>query len=294
MSEQFPAQFHDTQYLDLVEYVLSHGVRKTSRTGVNTLSVFAQELRFDLSDWTIPLLTTKKVHTKSIIHELLWMISGDTNIKYLNDNGVTIWDEWADANGDLGPVYGKQWRAWNKYVWIPGGGEGYEWTEGRFSERQVDQLQNVIDMLKTNPDDRRMIVSAWNVGELNQMELPPCHYSFQFWYNNDKKQLSMIVNQRSCDIGLGVPFNIVQYSMLLRLVCNICNMKPGELVWRGGDCHIYENHVEQLKLQMTRAPYPSPNLFITAEPNSIDNFKYEDFLITNYTSHPAIKMEVAV
>ncbi len=263
------SQWHDFQYFNIVKHALS-GVPKPDRTGTGTLSVFGHEERFALTDGTIPLLTTKKMHTKSVIHELLWYIRGETNIQYLNDNGVTIWDSWADDNGDLGPVYGAQWRNCNG----------------------IDQLASVIHSLRTNPDSRRMVIDAWNVGELAEMALPPCHYSVQFWTADGK--LSMIMNQRSCDVGLGVPFNIVQYSILLRMVAQVTGFLPGELIWRGGDVHIYNNHIKVLVEQLGRDPYPSPVLKLDPNIKEIDDFKYSDFEIVDYKSHPKIKMEVSV
>jgi thymidylate synthase len=262
------SQWHDFQYFNIVKHALT-GVEKTDRTGTGTRSVFAHEERFALTDGTIPLLTTKKMHTKSVIHELLWYLRGDTNIKYLNDNGVTIWDEWANDDGDLGPVYGQQWRQW--------GG---------------DQIAKVITLLRTNPNSRRMLVSAWNASELKHMALPPCHYSFQFWTADGK--LSMIMNQRSCDVGLGVPYNIVQYSILLRMIAQVTGFMPGEFIWRGGDVHIYKNHLGALVEQLSRDPHPSPILKLNPNVKEIDDFKYSDFEIVGYKSHPRIKMEVSV
>jgi thymidylate synthase len=270
------SQWHDFQYFNIVKHALT-GVEKPDRTGTGTRSVFAHEERFALTDGTIPLLTTKKMHTRSIIYELLWYLRGDTNIKYLNDNGVTIWDEWATESGELGPVYGEQWRAWH--------------TPGQDTVN-IDQIANVIDLLRTTPDSRRMLVSAWNVGELASMALPPCHYSFQFWTADGK--LSMIMNQRSCDVGLGVPYNIVQYSILLRMIAQVTGFVPGEFIWRGGDVHIYKNHVEQLVEQLERDPHPSPVLKLNPNVKEIDDFKYSDFEIVGYKSHPKIKMEVSV
>jgi thymidylate synthase len=232
-------------------------------------------MKFDLSDGTIPLLTTKKVHTKSIIHELLWMISGSGNEWDLRKTGTTIWQEWADPEtGDLGPVYGVLWRKWPS------------------KNGPIDQLGTIIERLKNNPNDRRLLVTAWHPELLPQQKLPPCHYSFQFWVGNGK--LSLLVNQRSCDVGLGVPFNIVQYSFLLRMVAHVTGLLPGELTWNGGDVHIYENHIEQLKEQITRIPNPSPHFKFNRSVIDIDDFKYEDFVVENYLSHPAIKLDVAV
>jgi thymidylate synthase len=320
--------FHDDEYTKLVNYVFNYGVRKPNRTGVDTIGVFSYQMRFNLRDGTIPLLTTKKVHTKSIIHELLWMMSGDSNIKYLKDNGVTIWDEWADENGDLGPVYGVQWRNWQQFQFVPAHAEGSEWVPDEHRVNHIDQIAVLVDKLKNNPLDRRLIVSAWNVADLPQMKLPPCHYAFQFYtrpltllervrhaskthYVPDdiseadleqvfgvngvpKYELSLMLNQRSCDIGLGVPFNIVQYSFILRMFCEVANMIPGEFIWNGGDTHVYVNHIDALKEQLARVAYPSPSFKFARKVADINDFKYEDFVIRGYESHPAIKMEVAV
>ncbi|TAK74238.1 MAG: thymidylate synthase [Gammaproteobacteria bacterium] len=262
------------QYLDYLEHILTHGERKIDRTGVGTLSVFGYQMRFPLQEG-FPLLTTKKLHTKSIIHELLWFLSGDTNINYLKQNGVRIWDEWADADGNLGPVYGKQWRAWQT-------------ADGRV----VDQMSQVVQQIKTNSDSRRLIVNAWNVGELDKMALPPCHLLFQF-YVADKK-LSCQLYQRSCDSFLGVPFNIASYSLLTHMVAQQCDLEPGDFVWTGGDCHIYLNHLEQVRLQLTRTPYPLPQLHLKRRPPSLYEYEYDDFEIVNYEAHPHIKGQVAV
>ena len=262
------------QYLDLLNHVLRNGVEKSDRTGTGTISVFGYQMRFDLSEG-FPVLTTKKLHLKSIIHELLWFISGSTNIKYLTDNGVRIWNEWADENGNLGPVYGKQWRAW-------------ETSDGR----TIDQLMDVIDTIKTNPDSRRMIVSAWNVGDVSKMALPPCHLLFQFYVANGK--LSCQLYQRSCDIFLGVPFNIASYALLTMMIAQVTGLEPGDFVHTLGDAHIYNNHIEQVKLQLTREPYPLPKMIINKDVDNILNFKYEDFVLENYVAHPHIKGEVSV
>ena len=263
------SQWHDLQYFKIVRHALT-GVEKTDRTGTGTRSVFAHEERFALTDGSIPLLTTKKMHTKSVIHELLWYLRGDTNTKYLNEHGVTIWDEWATLSGELGPIYGHQWR----------------------NCKGIDQIANVIQLLRTDPNSRRMLVSAWNVADLTYMALPPCHYSFQFWTADGK--LSMIMNQRSCDVGLGVPYNIVQYSILLRMIAQVTGFVPGEFIWRGGDVHVYNNHVEQLTEQLKRDPHPSPILKLNPNAKEIDHFRYSDFEIVGYQSHPTIKMEVSV
>jgi thymidylate synthase len=262
------------QYLDYLAYILNHGVEKKDRTGTGTKSIFGYQMRFDLSAG-FPVVTTKKLHLRSIIHELLWFISGETNIKYLKDNGVSIWDEWADEKGDLGPVYGKQWRRW-------------ETTDGRV----IDQLAEVIKQIKTNPDSRRLIVSAWNVGELEKMALAPCHLLFQFYVAEGR--LSCQLYQRSADSFLGVPYNITSYSLLTRMMAQQCDLEVGEFIWSGGDCHIYSNHMEQVKLQLTREPYALPELVIKRKPASIFDYKFEDFELVNYQSHPHIAAPVAV
>lgn len=262
------------QYLDLMRYVLEHGARKDDRTGTGTLSVFGYQMRFDLSEG-FPLVTTKKAHTKSIIHELLWFLKGETNIKYLTDNGVSIWNEWADEKGDLGPVYGAQWRSWKS-------------ADGR----TIDQISQIIDQIKQNPDSRRLIVSAWNVPELDQMALLPCHALFQF-YVVDKK-LSCQLYQRSADIFLGVPFNIASYALLTMMVAQVCDLQPGEFIHTFGDAHLYLNHLEQARLQLSRAPYPLPQMKINPDVRNIFDFRFEDFELVNYQCHPHIKAEVAV
>ena len=259
------------QYLDMLRYVLENGVDKMDRTGVGTRSVFGQQMRFDLSRG-FPLMTTKKMHLKSIIHELLWFIKGDTNVKYLQDNGVRIWNEWADENGDLGPIYGSQWRNWN--------GEG------------IDQLAQVVDKLKNNPNDRRMIVSAWNVSKIPEMHLPPCHMMFQFYVANGK--LSCMLYQRSCDMFLRVPFNIASYALLTMMLAQVCNLEPGEFVHTLGDTHIYHNHFEQVKEQLRREPLPLPTMRLNPQVKDINDFKYEDFTLENYECYGAIKAQVAV
>ena len=259
------------QYLDLLRDIMENGVDKTDRTGVGTRSVFGRQMRFDLSKG-FPLVTTKKVHLKSIIYELLWFLKGDTNVKYLQDNGVRIWNEWADENGDLGPVYGSQWRNWN--------GEG------------IDQIAQVIETLKTKPNDRRMIVSAWNVGKIPEMHLPPCHMMFQFYVANNK--LSCMLYQRSCDMFLGVPFNIASYALLTMMVAQVCGLEPGEFVHTLGDTHIYHNHFEQVREQLSHTPYPLPQMKINPNIKDINDFKYEDFELVNYQSYDTIKAQVAV
>jgi len=279
--------YHDEEYLGLVSHILDEGVQKGDRTGTGTISLPFQQMRFDLSNHSIPLLTTKKMHTRSIIYEILWYLRGDTNIKYLNDNGVRIWDEWADENGDLGPIYGKQWRDWEDYP-----GHSGEESIG------IDQIDNVVHQLKYNPDDRRILVSAWNVAQLNDMALPPCHSMFQFWSapleGSKQRQLRCHLYQRSADMGLGVPFNIVQYSILTHMMAKVTNHIATEFVWTGGDVHIYNNHIEQLKGQLELTPYLAPSIHFNRDIESIDDFVYEDFEIDGYDSHPIIKMPVAV
>jgi thymidylate synthase len=262
------------QYLDFMRHVREHGTRKTDRTGTGTLSVFAYQMRFDLAHG-FPLVTTKKIHTRSIIHELLWFLRGETNVKYLRDNGVTIWDEWADENGELGPVYGKQWRSWPT-------------PEGR----SIDQMREVVRALREQPDSRRIIVSAWNVGELHQMKLAPCHAFFQFYVAAGR--LSCQLYQRSADIFLGVPFNIASYALLTHMLAQQCDLQAGEFIWTGGDCHLYLNHLEQADLQLSRSPLPLPRLALRRRPPSLFDYVYDDFSIENYQAHPAIKAPVAV
>lgn len=262
------------QYQDLLKHILDNGTPKTDRTGTGTISVFGYQMRFNLQDG-FPLVTTKKVHLKSIIHELLWFINGDTNIKYLKDNNVGIWDEWANENGDLGPVYGKQWRSWS----TPDG-------------KTIDQLKEVLTQLKKSPDSRRIIVSAWNVGELSQMALMPCHALFQFYVADNK--LSCQLYQRSADVFLGVPFNIASYALLTMMIAQECNLELGDFIWTGGDTHIYSNHIEQVKLQLSREPKSLPKMIINPEVKSVFDFKYEDFRLENYDPYPAIKAPVAV
>lgn len=261
-------------YQDLLQHILDHGTQKTDRTGTGTISVFGYQMRFDLSKG-FPLVTTKKVHTKSIIHELLWFLKGETNIRYLKENGVSIWDEWANADGELGPVYGKQWRSW----------------EGA-NDVVVDQVKDLIHQIKTNPDSRRLIISAWNVADLPKMALMPCHTLFQFYVAEGK--LSCQLYQRSADVFLGVPFNIASYALLTHMIAQVCGLEPGDFVHSFGDVHIYNNHLEQVKLQLSRTPFPLPVLCINPEVKDIFAFRYEDFTIENYQSHPAIKAPVAV
>ena len=261
-------------YLELMRAVRERGVRKDDRTGTGTLSLFGQQLRFDLAPG-FPLLTTKKIHLPSVIYELLWFLRGDTNVRYLREHGVTIWDEWADERGELGPVYGKQWRSWAA-------------ADGR----QIDQISNVVQQLRSNPNSRRMIVSAWNVGELEQMALAPCHLLFQFHVAAGK--LSCQMYQRSADMFLGVPFNIASYALLTCMFAQQCELTPGEFIWTGGDCHLYLNHLEQADLQLARTPLPPPQLRIRRRPASIFDYEYEDFEFMNYQFHPAIRARVAV
>ncbi len=284
-------KYHDDTYLKLLSDVLNTGVQKGDRTGTGTISIFGPQMNFDISGMSIPMLTTKKMHVRSIIHEILWYLQGNTNIKYLNDNNVRIWNEWADENGDLGPVYGAQWRRWPKYI---GSEIDYSTDPPSISEKfeYIDQIANVIETLKTNPNDRRLIVSAWNVGQLNEMKLPPCHSYFQFWSKNNKLKCKLF--QRSADTLLGIPFNIVQYSILTHMIAQVVGMEATEFIWTGGDVHLYNNHLEQAKLQLTRKPYPSPTLKLNPNVKEIDDFKYEDFEIVGYESHPTIKAKVSV
>ena len=262
------------QYLDLLNHVLSEGVEKKDRTGTGALSIFGYQMRFNLSEG-FPALTTKKLHLRSIIHELLWFLKGETNIRYLIDNGVRIWNEWADENGELGPVYGYQWRKWPA-------------NDGR----HIDQISGVVESIRTNPDSRRHIVSAWNVGDLDEMRLPPCHLLFQFYVAGGK--LSCQLYQRSCDVFLGVPFNIACYSLLTIMMAQVTGYQPGTFVWTGGDVHIYANHLEQVKLQLTREPFPLPQMKLNPEVKDIFSFRFEDFELVNYQAYPHIPGKVAV
>lgn len=261
-------------YLELLQDILDHGTSKDDRTGTGTLSVFGRQLRFDLAAG-FPLVTTKKLHLKSIIHELLWFLRGDTNVGYLQQHGVRIWNEWADENGDLGPVYGSQWRAWQ-------GADG----------QVIDQIAQVIHSIKHAPDSRRHLVSAWNVALIDEMKLPPCHYVFQFYVAGGK--LSCMLTMRSSDTFLGLPFNIAQYALLTHMIAQQCGLEPGEFIYSGGDVHLYKDHIEQAKLQLTRTPYPLPKLVIKRKPPTIDDYRYEDFEIVDYVCHPAIKATVSV
>ncbi|MBB6005199.1 thymidylate synthase [Arcicella rosea] len=262
------------QYHTLLKHILENGTQKTDRTGTGTTSIFGYQMRFNLQEG-FPLVTTKKVHLKSIIHELLWFINGDTNIKYLKDNGVGIWDEWANENGDLGPVYGKQWRSWTA-----------------LNGKVIDQLKEVIDTLKKSPDSRRIIVSAWNVGELSEMALMPCHALFQFYVADNK--LSCQLYQRSADVFLGVPFNIASYALLTMMVAQVCDLEVGDFIWTGGDTHIYSNHYEQVATQLAREPRELPTMKINTAVKSIFDFKFEDFTLENYNPYPGIKAPVAI
>ncbi len=262
------------QYLDLLQHILDNGTQKTDRTGTGTLSTFGYQMRFDLAQG-FPLLTTKKLHTKSIIHELIWFLQGDTNVRYLQENGVRIWNEWADENGDLGPIYGKQWRSW-----------------GNPDGSTTDQISQVIEQIKHSPDSRRMIVSAWNVSDVNQMALPPCHALFQFYVADGK--LSCQLYQRSADVFLGVPFNIASYALLMTMFAKATGLGLGEFIWTGGDVHLYSNHLEQAREQLTRTPYALPTLKINRDVERIFDYRFEDFTIENYQAHPHIAAPIAV
>lgn len=261
-------------YLDLLQDVLENGTEKKDRTGTGTKSVFGRQLRYDLTEG-FPLVTTKRIHLKSVVHELLWFLSGDTNIAYLKENGVKIWDDWVDENGDLGPVYGSQWRSWE----APNG-------------EKIDQIAAVIDSIQNNPDSRRHLVSAWNVAEINNMKLPPCHFAFQFYVAESK--LSCMLTMRSVDTFLGLPFNIASYALLTHMIAQQCDLEVGEFIWSGGDVHIYSNHVEQVKTQLEREPFALPKLIIKRKPDSIFDYKFEDFEFENYQHHPGIKAPIAV
>ena len=262
------------QYLDLLRTIRDHGARKDDRTSTGTLSIFGYQMRFDM-DAGFPVLTTKKLHLRSIIHELLWFLKGDTNVEYLRQNDVTIWDEWADENGDLGPVYGAQWRAWAA-------------SDGR----HVDQIQSALDLIRTDPNSRRIIVNAWNVGEIDQMALAPCHALFQFYVAQGR--LSLQLYQRSADVFLGVPFNIASYALLLHMMAQQTSLRPGELIWTGGDCHLYSNHLAQAQEQLTRQPLPLPRLLIKRRPESLFDYRFEDFELADYRAHASIKAPIAV
>ncbi len=261
-------------YHDYLKHILANGVQKTDRTGVGTISVFGHQMRFDLSE-TFPLMTTKKVYWPGVVHELLWFLQGDTNVRYLQENNVRIWNEWADEQGNLGPVYGKQWRSW-------------ETKDGRV----IDQMSDVIQQIKTNPDSRRLIVNAWNVADVDKMAIPPCHMMFQFYVANGR--LSCQLYQRSVDSFLGLPFNIASYSLLTHMIAQQCDLLPGEFIWTGGDCHIYTNHLEQVQLQLSREPYPLPTLQIKRKPASLFDYTFDDFEVVNYQCHATIKAAIAV
>jgi thymidylate synthase len=262
------------QYLDLLDYVLKNGTRKSDRTGTGTISVFGYQMRFDLNEG-FPVMTTKKLHLRSIIHELLWFLKGETNVKYLNDNKVTIWNEWADKNGDLGPIYGYQWRSWPT-------------ADGK----HIDQISQLVNSIKTNPDSRRHLINAWNVGEIKKMALPPCHILFQFYVADGR--LSCQLYQRSADIFLGAPFNIASYALLTLMMAQVCELKPGDFVHTFGDAHIYLNHVDQVNLQLSREPFPLPEMKLNPDITDIFDFKFEDFELVNYQAHPTIKGEISV
>jgi thymidylate synthase len=325
---------HDHTYLAFAKDVLANGRTKTDRTGTGTTSVFGREMRFDIRNGVIPVLTTKKMHLPSIIHEIIWYLSGTGNIKYLQENGVRIWNEWADENGDLGPVYGYQWRNCPTYALAEVDMYGDEYRDEVYTKGKVDQIAEVIETLKTNPDSRRIMVNAWNVGQLSEMNLPPCHYTFQFYsdemtvqerihwfmaHNPDyeyedltetfgihpnhgrlddqavpRRFLSCKITQRSADVFLGVPFNIAQYSILTHMIAQVVGMAGRELIWSGGDCHIYSNHVNQVEQQLTRDPYTSPILVLNKSVDKIDDFTYSDISVKDYLSHPGIKAQVAV
>lgn len=261
-------------YHDLLRYILENGLKKSDRTGTGTLSIFGYQMRFNLQEG-FPLVTTKKIHIKSVIYELLWFLKGDTNIRYLNEHGVTIWDEWADKNGDLGPIYGKQWRSWQT-------------RDGK----SIDQIAEAIRLIKNDPDSRRIVVSAWNVEDLHKMKLMPCHVLFQFYVADGK--LSCQLYQRSADVFLGLPFNIASYALLTMMIAQVCDLKPHEFIWTGGDTHLYLNHIEQAKLQLTRTPKPLPTMRLNPAVKDIFAFRYEDFTLENYDPYPAIKADVSV
>ncbi|MDH5159849.1 thymidylate synthase [Heyndrickxia oleronia] len=277
----------DKQYLELAQHILDHGVEKSDRTGTGTLSVFGWQSRYDLTKG-FPLLTTKRLHWTSIAHELLWFLRGDTNVKYLRENGVNIWDEWADENGELGPVYGEQWRSWSYFKYELGQSVEYDgWNRFR-----VDQISQVIEQIRNNPDSRRLLVNAWNVGELDQMALPPCHFAFQFYVANGR--LSCQLYQRSADVFLGVPFNIASYALLTHMIAHVTDLEVGEFIHTIGDAHIYTNHIPQMYVQIQREPRPLPTLSIKRKVDDIDDFRFEDFEIVGYDPHPKLTGKVAV
>lgn len=282
---------HDHEYHTLLARILDHGIKKNDRTGTGTISVFGHQMRFDLSKG-FPLLTTKKVHLKSVIYELLWFLRGDTNIKYLKEHGVTIWDEWADEHGELGPVYGSQWRKWPKLIHVPAHAEGAGWIPDFYKIEYIDQILEVIRQIKFTPDSRRIIVSAWNVADIPRMKLPPCHCLFQFFVADDR--LSCQLYQRSSDVFLGVPFNIASYSLLTLMMAQVCTLEPGEFIWTSGDTHIYLNHLEQVDLQLSRKSRKPPTMRINPDVKDIFGFTYEDFTLEEYHPHPIIKAPVSV
>lgn len=279
------------QYLDLMKHIHDNGTWKEDRTGTGTWSIFGHQMRFDLNKG-FPLITTKKCHLRSIIHELLWFLMGDTNIKYLQDNKVTIWDKWADENGELGPVYGYQWRHWPKFELIPAHSEGTEWVPDEWRRKEIDQISLLLKQLRKNPDSRRLIVSAWNPSDVDKMALPPCHCMFQFYVADNR--LSCQLYQRSCDLFLGVPFNIASYSLLTMMIAQTCGFELGDFIWTGGDVHIYSNHKEQVELQLTRVPRALPTMKLNPEVKDLFAFKFEDFELVGYNPYPHIKAPVAV
>jgi thymidylate synthase len=289
-------QHVDQTYFDLINDVLTNGVEKTDRTGTGTISVFGRQSRYDLTQG-FPILTSKRVHWKSVVGELLWFLRGDTNIKWLNENGISIWDEWADGDGNLGPIYGKQWRSWTNRVDTTPRGLHYDPEQligfiPSYKDQPIDQIKEVIQQIKTNPDSRRLIVSSWNVGDIPKMALAPCHTMFQFYVVNGK--LSCQLYQRSCDSFLGMPFNIASYALLTHMIAQVCDLGVGDFIHTFGDLHIYSNHQEQLKEQLSRTPYPMPKLILNPEVKDIDSFKFEDIKLENYQHHPAIKGKIAI
>jgi thymidylate synthase len=292
---------YENQYLDLLRHVLENGKYSTNRTGINTYRSFCHQMRFDISDGTIPLLTTKKMHWKSIIHEIIWYMAGDTNVKYLQDNGVRIWNEWADENGDLGPVYGEQFRRVSRYKITPNPSPQDKviaiTPEKKYVVHElVDQVANVQKQIVEDPTSRRLLVNLYNVADLPEMRLPPCHFCHQYFCTGENYEtLNLVLYQRSADLFLGVPFNIAQYSIMLRMMCKLTGKKPGVFVWNGTDCHIYENHIEQVKEQITRTPYQPPKLeFADKQYNDMSDFKFDDFILIGYNSHPKLAAPVAV
>lgn len=280
------------QYLDCLRAILDRGIKRSDRTGTGTTDLFGYQMRFDLAVG-FPLLTTKRVHWKSVVHELLWMLAGDTNIKYLNDHGVTIWDEWANENGDLGPVYGKQWRSWPAFLFVPGRlGVHYEWEPAGWMEYPIDQISNVISQIRSNPDSRRLIVSAWNPAEIDHMALPPCHCLFQFFVGNGK--LSCQLYQRSADVFLGVPFNIASYSLLTMMIAQVTGLEPGEFIHTFGSVHIYDNHQDAVREQLSRVPRPLPHVALNPGVQDIAAFRFADIQLIGYEPHPKIQAPVAV